>query len=53
LKSSRGELKLWFKPRPNPSSGREVKDAQSPGSPKPGQVRDSTLGVLGKRAIWM
>ncbi len=28
-------------------------DAQSPGSPKPGQFRDSTLGVPGKIAIWM
>jgi hypothetical protein len=25
--------------------------AQSPGSPKPGQFRDSTLGVPGKSAI--
>ncbi len=33
LKSSRGELRLWFKPRPDPSSGREVMNAQSPGSP--------------------
>ncbi len=33
LKRFRGELRLWFKPRPNPSSGREVMDAQSPGSP--------------------
>jgi hypothetical protein len=33
LKSSRGELQLWFKPRPDPSSGREVMNAQSAGSP--------------------
>jgi hypothetical protein len=32
LESSRGELQLWFKPRPDPSLGREVMDAQSPGS---------------------
>jgi hypothetical protein len=33
LESSRGELQLWFKPRPDPSSRREVMNAQSPGSP--------------------
>jgi hypothetical protein len=33
LESSRGELQLWFKPRPDPNSGREVMGAQSPGSP--------------------
>jgi hypothetical protein len=33
LESSRGELQLWFKPRPDPSSGREVMVPQSPGSP--------------------
>jgi hypothetical protein len=33
LESSRWELQLWFKPRPDPSLGREVMDAQSPGSP--------------------
>jgi hypothetical protein len=33
LESSRGELQLWFKPRPDPSLGREDMDAQSPGSP--------------------
>jgi hypothetical protein len=33
LKSSRGELQLWFKPHPDLSSGREVMGAQSPGSP--------------------
>ncbi len=33
LESSRGELQLWFKPRPDPSLGREVMNAQSPGSP--------------------
>jgi hypothetical protein len=33
LKSSRRELQLWFKLRPDPSSGREVMDAQNPESP--------------------
>jgi hypothetical protein len=33
LESSRGELQLLLKPRPDPSLGREVMDAQSPGSP--------------------
>ncbi len=33
LKSSRGEIQLWFKPRPDPSLGREVMNAQSPRSP--------------------
>jgi hypothetical protein len=33
LESSQGKLQLWFKPRHNPSSGREVMNAQSPGSP--------------------
>jgi hypothetical protein len=32
LKSSRGELQLWFKPRLDPSFGREVMSVQSPGS---------------------
>jgi hypothetical protein len=33
LESSRGELQLWFKPRPDPSLRREIMDAQSTGSP--------------------
>jgi hypothetical protein len=37
LESSWRELQLWFKPRPDPSSGREVMEAQSPRSP----IRDS------------
>jgi hypothetical protein len=37
LKSSQRELQLWFKSRPDPSSGRKVMDAQSPRSP----IRDS------------
>jgi hypothetical protein len=33
LESSRRELQLWFRPRPDPSLEREVMDAQSPESP--------------------
>jgi hypothetical protein len=33
LESFQRELQLWFKPCPDPSSGREVMNAQSPGSP--------------------
>jgi hypothetical protein len=33
LESSRRELQLWFKPHPDQGSGREVMEAQSPGSP--------------------
>jgi hypothetical protein len=33
LESSRGEIQLWFRPRPDPSSGQKVMNTQSPGSP--------------------
>ncbi len=33
LESFRRELQVWFKARPNLSLGREVMNAQSPGSP--------------------
>jgi hypothetical protein len=33
LESSQGELQVWFRPRPNQRSGREVMIAQSPGNP--------------------
>ncbi len=33
LKSSRGELQLWFRPHPGPSSGQEVMNVQSLESP--------------------
>jgi hypothetical protein len=33
LESSQGELQVWFKPHPDPSLGRKVMNAQSPGSP--------------------
>jgi hypothetical protein len=51
LESSWRELQDWLRARPDRRSGREVMMAQSPGSPKPGQFRDSTLGVPGKSAI--
>jgi hypothetical protein len=37
LESSRGELQLWFRPRPDRRLGREVMFIQSPGTP----TRDS------------
>jgi hypothetical protein len=37
LKSSRRELQLWFRPCPDPSSGRRAMSVQSPGTP----TRDS------------
>jgi hypothetical protein len=51
LESSRRGLQVWFRPRPDRRSGREAMMSQSPGSPKPEQFRDSTLGVPGKSAI--
>jgi hypothetical protein len=33
LESSQGELQLWFRPCPDPNSGREVMNAINPGSP--------------------
>jgi hypothetical protein len=53
LESYRRGLQVWFRPRPDRRSRREAMMSQSPGSPKPGQFRDSTLGVLGKSAIRM
>jgi hypothetical protein len=46
LKSSWRELQDWFRPRLDRRLRREVMMAQSPGSPKSGQFRDSTLGIL-------
>jgi hypothetical protein len=51
LESSRRGLQVWFRPRPDRRSGREAMMSQSPGSPKPEQFRDSTLGVPGKSVI--
>ncbi len=53
LESSQRGLQVWFRPRPDRRSGREDMMSQSPGSPKPGQFRDSTLGVLGQTTIWV
>jgi hypothetical protein len=33
LESSRGELQLWFRPRPDPNLGRGVMSIQSPVTP--------------------
>ncbi len=46
-------LQVWFRPCPDRRLGRETMMSQSPGSPKPRQFRDSTLGVPGKSAIRM
>ncbi len=43
LESSRGELQVLFRPRPDWRSGREVMNAQSPESPN----RDSFGTILG------
>jgi hypothetical protein len=51
LKSFWKGLQVWFRPRPDRRSGREAMMSRSPGSPKPGQFRDSILGVPGKNAI--
>jgi hypothetical protein len=51
LESSWRGLQVWFRPRPDQRLGREARMSQSPGSPKPGQFRDSTLGLPGKSAI--
>ncbi len=53
LESSQRGLQVWFKPRPDRRSRREAMMSQSPGSPKPGQFRDSTLGVPGQTTIWV
>jgi hypothetical protein len=53
LESSQRGLQVWFRPRPNRRLGREAMMSQNPGSPKPGQFRDSTLGVPGKSVIRM
>jgi hypothetical protein len=49
LESSQQELKLWFKPRPDPSSGREVMIPQSPGSPNRDSFRTVSGLLLGSR----
>jgi hypothetical protein len=56
LKSSRRELQLWLKPRPDPSLGREVMVAQSPGSPNWdnfGTISGLHLESPGKKTTWM
>jgi hypothetical protein len=51
LESSQRGLQVWFRPCPDQRLGREARMFQSPSSPKPGQFRESTLGVPGKSAI--
>jgi hypothetical protein len=51
LESSRKGLQVWFRPRPDRRSGREVTMPQSPERPKLGQFQDPTLGVPGKSVI--
>jgi hypothetical protein len=53
LKSSQRGPQVWFRPRPDRRLGREAMMSQSPGSPKSGQFRDSTLGVPGQTTIWV
>jgi hypothetical protein len=53
LESSRWELKLWFKTRPDPSSGREVMVPQSLGTPNQdnfGTVSGLLHGSPGKKS---
>jgi hypothetical protein len=56
LERSRRGLQYWFRPRPDPRSGRGIMAVQSPGSSTgthSGQLRDSISGVPGKSDIWM
>jgi hypothetical protein len=53
LESSRRGLQVWFRPSPDQRSRREAMMSQSPKSPKPGQFRDSTLGVPGQTNTWV
>jgi hypothetical protein len=56
LESSLWGLQLWFRPRPDPRSGRGAMKSQSPGTltgTVSGQLRDSISGVPGKSDIRM
>jgi hypothetical protein len=53
LESSQKGLQVWFRPRPDRRLGREAMMSQSPESLKPGQFRDSTLGVPGQTTTWV
>jgi hypothetical protein len=53
LESSRWELQLWFKPYPNPNSGREVMIVQSPGSPNRDSFGTPPWESREKKTIWM
>jgi hypothetical protein len=53
LESSRRELQLWFRPRPDLSSGREVMDAQSPRSSNRDSFGTPLWESREKKIIWM
>jgi hypothetical protein len=53
LESSRRELQLWFRPRPDPNLGWRVMSVQSPGSPNRDSFGIPLWGVPRKKAIWM
>jgi hypothetical protein len=56
LESSSQGLQLWFRPRPDPRSGRGAMKSQSPGTPigtVSGPLRDSISGVPRKSDIQM
>jgi hypothetical protein len=56
LERSLQGLQLWFRPRPDRSSGRGAMKSQSLGTPTgtvSGQLRDSISGVPGKSDIRM
>jgi len=53
LESSRGELQVCYRPPLNQRSELGVMSSQSPRESKPGQFRDSSLGVPGIKAIRM
>jgi hypothetical protein len=56
LERSQRGIQYWFRPRPDPRSGRGVMAVQSPESPigtHLGQLRDSISGVPGKSDIRM
>jgi hypothetical protein len=53
LESSQGELQVWLRPHPDPSSGREVMNAQNPGSPNRDNFKTPLWESWEKKAIWM
>ncbi len=53
LESSRGELQLWFRPRPDRRSGREIMFVQSLKTPTRGSFGTPPWESQEKKAIWM